>query len=120
MPCAFDNQLAAASEMLDRQYSEAVTVTRGSNSTAGVLAAWTSQGDVLVSPVDAQTQVVDRVWLIRKTLYLISASAVEPRTGDRITDAAGAVWEVLPSLAGPAVLSFENGRSWEVRTKKVT
>ena len=119
MPTAFDAQLAAASPMLDQQVGEAVTVTRGVNATAGVIASWTSQGDVIVSPDGAQTLLVDRVWLIRKTLYLIAGVAVEPRTGDRLTDAAGKTWEVLPSIAGPAGLSYEDGASWEVKTKRV-
>lgn len=119
MPSAFDAQLAAASPMLDQQFGEAVTVTRGVNSTADVIASWTSQGDEIVSPDGAHTLLVDRVWLIRKDLYLIASAAVEPRTGDRLTDADGVVWEVLPSIAGPAVLSYEDGQRWEVKTKRI-
>lgn len=121
MPTAFDTQFAAiASPLLDQQFGEAVTITRGPNSTAGVIASWTSQGDVLQSDDGQRTLLVDRAWLIRKSLYLINAAAVEPRTGDRLTDSAGQVWEVLPNAAGPSVLSFEGGNYWEVKTKRVS
>ena len=110
---------AAASPLLDQQFGEAVTLQRGRNTTAGVIASWTSQGDVLQSEDGTKTLTVDRVWLIRKTLYLIDADAVEPKTADRLTDAAGATWEVLPSMAGPAVLSYAGGHEWEIKTKRV-
>jgi len=117
---AFDALIAAIlSPMLDRHFGELVTIARGVNSTVGVVASWTSQGDVIASPDGAQTLLIDRVWLVKKSLYLIDGAAVEPRTGDRWTDADSVVWEVLPSMAGPAVLSFDGGESWEVKTKKV-
>lgn len=120
MSSAFDALIAAClSPILDQQFGELMTIARGANTTAGVVASWTSQGDVIVSPDGAQTLVVDRVWLVKKSLYLIAAVAVEPRTSDRWTDSAGQVWEVLPSIAGPAVVSYAGGLEWEVKTKKV-
>ena len=119
MSSAFDRlYVAAGLPMLDQQFGEPVTVQRGGASTTGVVASWTVQGEMLVSPDGVHTAVVDRVWLIRKTLYLISGTAVEPRTGDRLTDADGVVWEVLPSLAGAAVVGYGGGEEWEVKTKK--
>jgi hypothetical protein len=119
MPSAFDRlYVAAGLPMLDQQFGEPVTVQRGGASTTGVVASWTAQGEVLVSPDGVHTAVVDRVWLVKKSLYLIGGVAVEPRTGDLWTNDASQTWEVLPSIAGPAVLSYAAGQEWEVKTKK--
>jgi hypothetical protein len=64
-----------------------------------------------------RTRVVNRVWLVAKTAYLIDSVAVKPAAGDRITDADAQVWEAcqLPGL--PAVDS--DGDHWRVRTKQI-
>lgn len=101
---------------------EPVTIARGTATTVGVVAVRISH--------DAESQkagpsgvvvthVIDQVWTVTKTLYLIGGTAVEPRPGDRWTDATGTTWEVMPSIAGPAVVSFCDGLEWEVKTKKV-
>ena len=101
---------------------EPVTIARGAATTADVVAVRISHGaeNQKAGPGGTViTQIVDQVWTVAKSLYLIGGVAVEPRTGDRWTDAAGQVWEVLPSLAGPAVVSYAGGLEWEVKTKKV-
>jgi hypothetical protein len=120
MPSAFDAQLAAASPMLDQQFGEAVSVTRGVNVTAGVIASWTQQAVAVVSPDGLHTAIIDRIWLIRKTLYLIDSTAVQPRQGDQLIDAGGQGWEVLPANISPPSESFEHGDYWSIPTKRVT
>lgn len=101
---------------------ETVTIARGAATTAGVVAVRISHGDENQKAGPGGTvvtSIVDQVWLVAKSLYLIGGSAVEPLPGDRWTDAAGTVWEIMSSQAGPAVVSFAGGLEWEVKTKKV-
>jgi hypothetical protein len=121
MSTVFDALVESSlSPMLDAAFGEAVTVQRGTNTTSGVIASWTDQQETLVSPDGLHTQIVDRTWLVRKSRYLISGSAATPRTADTLTDAAGNVYEILPSTAGPAVTSYAGGFEWEIKTKKVS
>ena len=123
MPTLFAQRFAdIARPVLETRLGELVTIARGAATTAGVLAIVSEQqaenqkagpGGTVV------TEIVDRIWIVRKSLYLFGGVAVEPRTGDRWTDVAGMVWEVLPSIAGPAVVSYAGGLEWEVKTKKV-
>lgn len=119
MPTAFEYQLAKASTLLDQQFGELVTIRRGTKSTADVLASWMTQDSEIVSPDGQQTLAVDRSWLVAKSQYVFDGEAAEPRTADTLTDSLGTRWEVLPSIAGPAVLSFAGGADWEIKTKKV-
>ena len=108
-----------AQPMLDRHFGEPVTLQRGTVTTPGVTASWTEQAGRIESHDGSMTTLVDRVWIVKKTAYLIGGVAVEPQKGDRLADADGSTWEVLPSLAGPAVLSYGGGHEWEIKTKQV-
>lgn len=105
--------------MLDQHFGEPVTLQRGENTTSGVTASWTEQAGKIESADGSTVILVDRVWLVKKTAYLIGGVAVEPQRGDRLTDAGGATWEVLPNVAGPAVVSYAGGHEWELKTKRV-
>lgn len=103
-------------------FGELVTIARGANSTAGVTASWTTNSAAVVDPYsdNPATQVAGRKWLVTKAAYLISGAAVTPRAGDRVTDDAGQVWEVLPDGETPAVRTYEDSSYWELATKQVT
>ena len=111
---------ATGSPLLDQQFGELVTLHRGNRTTTNVTASWTADAETLVSPDGQHTQVVDRTWLVKQSAYLIAAAAVEPRTSYRLTDSTGAIWEVLPSMAGPAVTAIDDGEYWEIKTKRVS
>ncbi len=120
MPSPFDALVAdCASPMLDQHFGEAVAITRGSNTTAAVTASWTTQGTEVVTADDKHTVIVDRFWFVKQSLYQVSAAAVEPRTGDRLTDDAGRVWEVLPAKLTPPVVNYAGGDYWKIATKQV-
>ena len=120
MSSSFDALYASiAAPSLDRCFGESVTLQRGAVTTPGVTASWTEQSGKIESPDGSMTTLVDRVWIVKKAAYLIGGVAVEPQKGDRLTDAGGATWEILPSLAGPAVLSYGGGHEWEIKTKLV-
>jgi len=105
--------------MLDQHFGEPVTLQRGSSTTPGVTASWTDQAGRIESADGSMVILVDRVWIVRKAAYLIGGVAVEPQRGDRLIDAASCVWEILPSVAGPAVVSYAGGHEWEIKTKQV-
>lgn len=110
---------ASCSPILNEVFGETVTLQRAASTTASVTASWISDAGRLESPDGSVTIVVDRVWLILKTAYLIGGVAVTPATGDRIVESSGTTWEVLPSIAGPAVISHGAGYDWELKTKLV-
>ena len=121
MPSLFDALMAdCVSPMLDQHFGEAVSITRGSNTTAGVTASWTTQGAEVVTANESHTAIVDRFWFVKQSLYQVSAAAVEPRTGDRLTDDVGRVWEVLPAKVTPLVVSYAAGDYWKIATKQVS
>lgn len=121
MSSAFDALMATfASPMLDQHFGEPVSVTRGSTTTTGITASWESQGAEVATADGKHTATVDRFWFVKQSLYMISGDAVVPKTGDRITDDAGNVWEILPKKTTPSVESFAGGEYWKVATKQVT
>lgn len=121
MGSLFDTLIAdCASPMLDQHLGELVSITRGANTTAGVTASWAAQAYKVVTTDATHTSVVDRYWFVRQSAYEVSGSAVEPRTGDRLTDEAGEVWEVLPARVTPPVVSYAAGDLWKIATKRVS
>lgn len=121
MSSPFDALAAAClSPLCDQHFGETVTLARGAVTTTGVTASWTTQGAEVVSPDGQHTALVDRYWLIAKSRYTVSGSAVEPRTGDRLTDADSHVWEVLPASVVQPAVSFAGGHEWKIATKRVT
>ena len=120
MPSSFDALYPAHCQpMLDQHFGEPVTLQRGAATTPAVTASWTDQAGRIESADGSMIILVDRVWLVKKTAYLIGGVAVEPQKGDRLIDAAGATWEILPNVAGPAVASYAGGHEWEIKTKQV-
>ena len=120
MSATFDSEFVlAGSPLLNEEFGEPVTLSRGASTTASITASWGRENDILVTADGVHTLVVDRVWLIFAAAYLIGGVAVKPTAGDRITDAASAVWEVLPDVAGPAVVAYGGGSEWQINTKKI-
>ena len=120
MAALFDTMMNdMASPMFDQHLGEAVAITRGANSTENVTASWCAQDEQTDTTNEQHTLHVDRYWFVKKTAYQISGSAVEPRTGDRLTDAAGRIFEVLPAKTIPPVVSYGGGNEWKIATKEV-
>ena len=121
MGSLFDSLMAdCASPMLDQHFGETVSITRGSNTTSSVTASWTAQIEEVATRDDKHTAMVDRFWFVKQSTYQVLSTAVEPRTGDRLTDEAGRVWEVLPAKVTPPVESYGAGDYWKIATKQVT
>ena len=121
MGSLFDSMMAdAASPMLDQHFGEAVSITRGPNTTASVTASWDTQVEETATTDAKHTKTVDRFWFVKQSTYQILSTAVEPRTGDRLTDDAGQKWEVLPAKGTPPVESYGAGDYWKIATKQVT
>ena len=109
-----------ASPMLDQHFGETVSITRGPNTTWNVTASWSAQTEEVSTTDDKHTKMVDRFWFVKQSAYQISSIAVEPRTGDRLTDDTDRVWEVLPAGRTPPVESYGGGDYWKISTKQVT
>jgi len=121
MGSPFDAMMAGgASPMLDQHLGEAVSITRGPNTTPSVTASWSAQTEEVSTTDDKHTKTVDRFWFVKQSTYQILSTAIEPRTGDRLTDDAGRVWEVLPAKVTPPVKSYGGGDYWKIATKQVT
>ena len=121
MGSIFDSLMAdGGSPMLDQHLGETVSITRGPNTTPGVTASWTAQVAEVSTADDKHTAMVDRFWFVKQSTYQISSAVIEPRTGDRLTDESGLVWEVLPAKVTPPVVSYGNGDYWKIATKRVT
>jgi hypothetical protein len=121
MPSLFDAIMAdGGSPMLDQHFGETVSLTRGPNTTAGITASWTVQLEEVSTTSGTHTSMVDRFWFVQQSVYQILSSAVEPRTGDRLTDDAGKVWEVLPAKVAPPAVNYAASDYWKIATKQVT
>lgn len=122
MPSAFATRFAeSARPQLDDRFGESVTLSRGGASTSDVAARCVARGSKLQTNtrMGVKTSFVDREWVIVKTDYLISAVAVTPAAGDRLTDADSVVWEVMSQPDMPAAESYAGGLEWLVRTKRI-
>ena len=111
---------AGGSPMLDQAFGETVSITRGPNTTSSVTASWIVQLEEVTTRDLTHTAIIDRFWFVKQSAYQISAAAVEPRTGDRLTDADSQVWEVLPAKVAPPAVSYGGGDYWKIATKRVT
>jgi len=106
--------------MLDQHFGETVSITRGLNTTAGITASWVAQVEEVTTTDRNHTKMVDRFWFVKQSTYQISSTAIEPRTGDRLTGSDGRVWEVLPARATTPVEGYGGGDYWKIATKQVT
>jgi hypothetical protein len=119
---AFDSLYETAETAYADLFGEAVALSRGSHSTAGVAASWIGQS----SNIDTGTQewiptsFVEREWIVVKSGYVIDGVAVVPVAGDRLTDADGAMWEVMNQPNMPASESYGGGLEWLLRTKRIS
>jgi hypothetical protein len=117
-----DTLTGMVSAVAAQVFGETVSITRGATSTAGVTASWirnaTETQDQYAETLVAK--ITRRNWLVVKAAYTISGAAVTPQQGDRITDAAGNVWEIAHDGTTPAVRTYEDPNYWDVATKQVT
>jgi len=123
MPSVFANRFYDnASPRLRDHLGEAVAVSRGAASTSGVAATWISEGSEIQTQtrMGVKTSFIDREWVIPKTAYIISGSAVTPAAGDRLTDADGTVWELMSQPNMPAWEPYGGNLQWLLRTKRIT
>lgn len=115
----FAAEFDAAAGLLDEQFGEPVTLIRGSASTPGVKAVRMSPDAVVLQLDQSATEIVEVMWLVEKTAYLFSGVLTVPRVGDTVTDAAGAVWEILPKQIIPSSRSTHDGTRWVLATRRV-
>lgn len=63
----------------------------------------------------------DRDYLITASALILNSETATPKRGDRITDAAGVVWEVQPTETEPPVRPSDSyGYRWRVHCKRVS
>lgn len=116
---AFDQDFAAADDLLDEIFGGPVTLVRGANSSESFTASWDLQEYEVESAAGAVTVVQSRDYLVPKVGVTIAGQAVTPRPGDRIVDQ-GVAYEVLPIGARPAVEDAPGGSRWICHTKRVS
>lgn len=104
----------------DRAFGVSVTITRGATTSS----SFTAQRDVTTGFVFADAGVP--VAINHQTFWLpvdgvnFGSGAVEPRTGDVITEGT-TTWEVLPSKDDQRSVRLESGGyRWIVHTKRVS
>ena len=78
------------------EFAVAVSVTRVAATTAGIAAIVATRSYDLVGDDVTVTSVQSWDFDIIATTYKISGSQVNPQAGDRITTAAGSLYEVMP------------------------
>ena len=117
----FDSIYETAAPVYANLFGETITLSRGSDSTAGVSVSWTGQGSEIQTQtrMGVKTSFVDREWLVAKADYVIDGSAVEPVAGDRLLDSDGVTWEVMSQPNMPAAESYGGGLEWLLRTKRI-
>lgn len=98
---------------------ETVSLHRGAYTTSSVTAVVVDHDQVIENAKTLTTSIIDRVWTIAKSAYLINAVAVEPKAGDRIVGSDLVEWEVLPQTAVPAAVSYHAASDWLISTKRV-
>ena len=121
MSSAFDQLYETSEPVFANLFGETVTLSRGSDSTAGVAASWIGQGSEIQTQtrMGVKTSFVDREWLVTKTDYVIDGSAVTPAAGDRLVDSDSVTWEVMSQSSMPAAESYAGGLEWLLRTKRI-
>jgi hypothetical protein len=121
MPSSFATRFEdVARPRLDDFFGEAITLTRGSNSTEGVIARCVFRDAVIQTAESVKTSHADREWIVVKAEYVIDESAVTPSPGDRLTTDGGATWEVMATRDVPAKEEYGGVPVWLVRTKQIT
>lgn len=112
----FTTDWDAATDQLAEVFGEPVTLLRGAQETAVTAEYWDREYEA-TGPNGMLTVVNARDVLVAVDDYAFAGAAVQPRQGDRLTDAAGRTWEVLPIAGRPA---FErHGNRWLLRTKEI-
>jgi len=107
------------------RYTEAyfavvVTLRRGPKSTANVSASWQKHETETVGDDGLTTVLMDRVWTVKVTDYLLGGQEVSPQPGDQFEAAEGDKWRCLAIDGKPAAELHGNGLYWDIRTKRVT
>ena len=104
--------------MLNEWFGETVTISGSDGSATGVTASWyVSKTDNAIerSASGHVTAPLKRQWTVAKSAYSIGGRTT-PRRGDRIIDADGTQWELLPEEKQEAWQDC--GADWHLFTKK--
>ncbi len=116
---AFDSLWTSTGlQAIARIFTESITLQRADTTTEGVPAQrWDTEYESRTRD-GVVTVTRARLWLIDIANYTVGGEEVKPRRGDRITDASGGRWEVLPANDRPEVERQEPAQ-WIIRTKRV-
>jgi hypothetical protein len=117
MPSVADQYLdyTAAPEAL-RLWGVSVTLWRGQKSTV-TTAEWGRPKSDALETEGLPLAINSREWTIAKSAYVFGGVSVEPRDGDRIEEADGTRWQVLPNEGESSANS--SGDDWQILTKMV-
>jgi len=100
-------------------FGEAVTLQRGSRTTASVTGR-RMPGPREIVEVKGRPATKERCqWLIAKAAYVISSAAVTPLSGDRIIESDGTTWELARTETLAEFGTAPGGNEWVLQTKKV-
>ena len=113
---AFADDWDAATDQLSEAFGESLTLIRGAQETAITAETWDREYEA-TGPNGILTIINARDALVAVADYTLAGAVVQPRQGDKLTDANGRKWEVLPIAGRPA---FErHGDQWLLRTKEI-
>lgn len=120
---SFDDDFAAVDAMLAEVFGCTVSIHRNTASTTGV----TAEAVIRDYEIDEQegfaATIQSRDFVIDVSDYRIEATAVQPRSGDRIKETIGGVvhvFEVMPLGSRPCVEWIGNSKAqWLIHTKLV-
>jgi hypothetical protein len=121
VPALADTYLdtAAASEE-DRLWGSAVSIRRGGATTTAVTMQQRIGEWEVVDFEGRLFKVAGCEWIVTKARYLVNGVAVQPLAGDRITEANGTIWEVLPSGDKQESDELAGGLEWLIRSKRIS
>ncbi len=99
---------------------DTVSIRRGTNTTTGVTAQ-KFLGERFVNLDDGgRLQYSGCQWIIAKSAYTFDGVVVDPKSGDRIVEAGGEIWEISPQAEMAEVSELPGGTEWQLLTKRVT
>lgn len=124
MPSLADANLATADALHAEMFGVEVDYVRASSTIEAVTARVGLREYELTERGGAVTVATVREYIILKTDLTIDEAAIEPRSGDRISETVGGVvrtFEVMPMANRLCVEEDDvDGRLWRIRTKEVS
>lgn len=123
MPNLFEKATTWLPEMVEAAAGITLTITRGVQSTADVVATVGQVAFRLDSEEGRRIEVGDRDYLISASVYKIGGVAVTPRLGDRFQETgASEVWELQDPDTGEPAWRWSDGEQrtvYRLHVKKV-